>query len=173
MLLVITGNGKGKTTSAIGQTIRALGQGRKVFFAQFIKSDVYPAGEDKMLRAMAPQVVFIKGGRGFVGILGDKLPRSAHRAAARKTLALARRAIRSKKYGLVVLDEVNVAIALKLIKTRDVVQLIREVAPGADLMLTGRMAPKLFLRMADIVSEVNEVKHPYQKKVAARKGVEY
>ncbi len=173
MLIIITGNGKGKTTSAVGQTIRAVGQGSKVYFTQFIKSDSYPSGEDKVLRSMSPKVRFEKGGRGFVGIMGDKLPRAVHVAAAKKCLQRARAAARSGKYGLVVLDEVNVALALKLLTLKSVAAFLADVPPGTDIILTGRGAHPSLIRKADLVTECNEVKHPYQKKVAARKGLEY
>jgi cob(I)alamin adenosyltransferase len=82
MLILTTGNGKGKTTAAIGQTTRALGHGKKVFFAQFIKCDSYPSGEDEILPKL-PNLTFLKGGKGFVGICGDKLPIEEHKAAAK------------------------------------------------------------------------------------------
>lgn len=173
MLIVITGNGKGKTTSAIGQTIRALGQGKKVFFAQFIKSDGYPSGEDKMLRGLAPRVKFVKGGKGFVGILGDKLPRSVHIAAARKTLAAGLAAVKSGRYDLIIMDEANVALSLKLITLKDLVALVRATPKDKDLILTGRGAHSQIIKMASLVTECTEIKHPYYQKVAARKGLEY
>src|SRR3989344_7646159 len=115
MLIVATGDGKGKTTAAIGQAIRALGRGRRVFFSQFIKCEDYPSGEDDILRGFGEQLTFIKGGKGFVGILGDKLPREEHAAAAQETLTLAAEAAAFGRYGLAILDEANVAVTLGLI----------------------------------------------------------
>jgi cob(I)alamin adenosyltransferase len=172
--MVITGNGKGKTTAAIGQTIRALGGGKKVFFAQFIKSDGYPSGEDEVLRhAFGDRVVFLKGGRGFVGILGDKLPFAEHREAAQKTLAAAKEAAASGVYDLVILDEVNVAMALKLIDRAEVEEVIDLVPEGRDIVLTGRAADTAILKRAALVTECVEIKHPYQEQVKAKKGIEY
>lgn len=172
MILLITGGGKGKTTSAIGQAIRALGRGRQVFFAQFIKSDGYPSGEDKMLREM-PGVTFLKGGKGFVGILGDKLPFEEHRAAALDTLSQAREASASGKYGLIVLDEANVAVSLKLISEDELVDFADKLPAECDLVLTGRGATPRLIERADIVTLCEEVKHPYQQDVKAKKGIEY
>src|SRR3989338_5892890 len=100
MTLIFTGNGKGKTTAAIGQGIRAIGQGKKVFMIQFIKSEGWPKGEEKVIRELAPRFTLVKGGKGFVGIMGDKLPREVHKAAAEKTLELAKEEILSRKYDL-------------------------------------------------------------------------
>ena len=173
MLIVATGNGKGKTTAAVGQAVRALGRGRKVFFAQFVKSDGYPSGEDEVLRGLAPGITFLKGGKGFVGILGDKLPIEEHRGAAAKTLGAALEAARSGQYGLIVLDEANVAVALDLVPLKALLDFLAAVPSECDVMLTGRMADPEILRRADFVTECVEVKHPFHDKVPAKKGVDY
>lgn len=174
MIIVATGDGKGKTTAAIGQAVRAMGHGKRVFFAQFIKCDGYPSGEDVMLRAFgADKLTFIKGGKGFVGICGDKLPFSAHKAAAHETLSLAKKAAISGKYDLMVLDEVNVAVALKLLTVEDVFAFLDSVPAACDVMLTGRRADPKVIARADFVSECLEVKHPFHKNVKAKAGVEY
>lgn len=173
MLIVITGDGKGKTTAAIGQAIRALGQGQKVFMAQFIKSESYPSGEDAILKAFRPRVKFLKGGKGFVGILGDKLPFAEHRAAAKKTFAEFTRALRARAYGLYILDELNVALKLKLISLGDIVPVLRGIPEDVNVIVTGRGIHPLIAQMADLVTECKEVKHPFRQKVAARKGLEY
>jgi cob(I)alamin adenosyltransferase len=173
MVILATGDGKGKTTAAIGQAIRALGRGRKVFFAQFIKSESYPSGEDDILRGFGEQLTFIKGGKGFVGILGDSLPREEHMAAAHKTLALAKKAAASGDYGLVILDEVNVALSLDLVSLQEVLDVMDSAAPDCDMVLTGRAADPGLIARADMVTECLEVKHPFHQNIAARKGVEY
>ncbi len=177
MLMVFTGNGKGKTTAAIGQAIRALGQGKRVFMIQFIKSTGYPSGEDEVLPELfsraGGRMHFEKGGLGFVGILGDKLPFEDHKAAARSTLLKAREAARSGDYDLVILDEVNVALGLKLIDLDDVLELLGVVPPSVDIIFTGRNAPSEILSRADLATRCEELSHPYQNKVPARKGVEY
>lgn len=176
MILISKGNGKGKTTSAIGQAIRVLGHGGKVAFLQFIKSDKFKTGEEKILKSLK-NVYFYKGGLGFVGIMGDNLPLVEHKRAAEKTFNLAKKIILSKKYNLVVLDEINNALQLKLLKTKDVVEFLKaakkKIGEGVDMFLTGRGAPKSLIKIADLVSEVVDVKHPFHKNIKARKGREF
>lgn len=173
MILVFTGNGKGKTTSAIGQGIRALGQGERVCMIQFIKSPGYPSGEDAILRRLGTRFTFKKMGRGFVGIGGDMLPRQIHRTAAAHTLAEAARAIRSKRYGLVILDELNVALDLKLVPETKVLKLLRAVPKEVDVILTGRGHSRKVEALADLVTHCKDVKHPFHRGTKAKKGIEY
>ena len=174
MFIIITGNGKGKTTSSIGQGIRALGQGKRVAMFQFIKSKAYPSGEDKILaKKFGKKFLYIKGGRGFVGILGDKLPKSAHKKAAQGTFEKGRKAIQGKKYDLVILDEIWVALYLKLLTKAQIQKLIKSIPEEMDVILTGRYAPKEFINQSDLTTECKEIKHPYQKGAKAKKGVEY
>jgi cob(I)alamin adenosyltransferase len=172
MIYIFTGNGKGKTTSSLGQALRVLGQGGRVAILQFIKSKKWPTGEEKALKLL-PRIKLIKGGKGFVGIMGDKLPFKVHKEAAEKTLDLAKKIIFSKKYKLVILDEINVALSLKLIKLKDVVDIIKIIPEGVDVILTGRNAPKTLIKKADLVTNFEEVKHPFQKGVWGKRGVEY
>jgi len=173
VLLVFTGNGKGKTTSAIGQAIRVLGQGGKIFFIQFIKSSNFPAGEDKILSSFSDNLTFIKGGRGFVGILNDFLPRSIHKKSALETLSLAEKALLSKKYSLLVLDEINIALNLKLLSLSKVFNFLKKVPLETDVIFTGRNAPNELISLADIATEFKELKHPYNSGVPSKKGREY
>ena len=173
MLIVATGDGKGKTTAAIGQAIRALGHGKRVFFAQFIKCDNYPSGEDEVLRKFGDHLTFVKGGKGFVGILGDKLPFSEHQSAAQGLLMAAAEAARSGKYELLVLDEINVAMALKLLSLDEVLAFLDSAPAACDIVFTGRGALTKILHRADFVTECVEIKHPFRKSVAAKKGIEY
>ncbi len=172
MILVLTGEGKGKTTSAIGQGIRAIGQGKRVIMFQFIKSKEWVTGEDKVL-AKIENFTLKKGGRGFVGIMGDNLPIEEHQKAAKETLSEIKEASHSGKYDLVIMDEVNVAVNLGLILAKDVLDIINTAPAGVDFILTGRSAPKEFIDQADIVSEIKEIKHHFQKGVWAKKGIEY
>jgi cob(I)alamin adenosyltransferase len=173
MLIVTTGNGKGKTTAAIGQAIRAVGHGKHVFFAQFIKCDGYPSGEDLILRNFPGQITFLKGGKGFVGICGDNFPFSEHRAAAEKTLARVKAAACSGKYDLVVLDEANVAVDLKLLSIKELSTFLDSVPDSCDIVVTGRNASASIQDRADFVTECLEIKHPFHNHVAAKKGIEY
>ncbi|MBI2633982.1 MAG: cob(I)yrinic acid a,c-diamide adenosyltransferase [Parcubacteria group bacterium] len=173
MILVFTGNGKGKTTAALGQALRAIGQGRRVIVFQFIKSNAFRSGEDHAVKRLGRKLRIIKGGKGFVGILGDKLPKKVHKAAARLTLKKVQTALATKKFDLVVLDEVNVALALNLISKREVVRLVKSTPREIDLILTGRMAPRELIQVADLVTNFEEVKHPFHEGTKARRGIEY
>ncbi|TSC63586.1 MAG: cob(I)alamin adenosyltransferase [Parcubacteria group bacterium Gr01-1014_106] len=173
MLLVFTGSGKGKTTAALGQALRAVGEGKRVLMVQFIKGP-WKSGEDEAAKLLAPQFKLVKMGRGFVGILGDNLPREEHESAAREALTYARAEIDSKNWDIVILDEVNNAVELKLISAAQVFELMDLAKEKIEhLILTGRDAPQEFIDHADLVTEMREIKHPYDKGVKARRGVEY
>lgn len=172
MLIVVTGNGKGKTTSALGQALRVVGEGGEAIMYQFIKGP-WKSGEDESMKRLMPEFEIIKGGKGFVGILGDPYPRSVHIKAAEETWAIAKKAIESKKYQLVVLDEINVAIKLGLLKISPVFSFLKKYRGIVNIMVTGRDAHNKLIELADLVSEVKEIKHPFNKGVSARKGVEY
>lgn len=173
MIYVFTGNGKGKTTSAIGQGLRVVGQGGKVLMIQFIKGGKWPTGEEKAISFFKNQFSLIKGGKGFVGIMGDKLPREVHKKAAGKTLKIAQKAVLSRKFSLIILDEINVALSLGLIKLQNVLTLLKKTPPETDLILTGRGAPKFLLKTANLVTEFKETKHPFAKGVWGKRGREY
>lgn len=175
MVIVFTGNGKGKTTASLGQMMRLVGQGRKAIMFQFIKGP-WISGEDKFLQNyphFKGTLEIHKGGKGFVGILGDKLPRSVHREAAEKTLKLAAKAIKSQKWDLIILDEVNVAVSLKLLSAKAVLDMLKGLPMHQFVILSGRNAPKSFLKRADLATEMREIKHPYNRGELALKGVEF
>ncbi|MEK7609012.1 MAG: cob(I)yrinic acid a,c-diamide adenosyltransferase [Patescibacteria group bacterium] len=172
MLIVITGNGKGKTTSALGQAMRVAGEGGRAVMYQFIKGP-WKSGEDESSKFLHPHFQIIKGGKGFVGILGDPYPRSVHVKAAQETWAKAVAAIESKKYNLVALDELNVALKLKLLKLAPVYDFLKKYRGIVNIMVTGRDAHPRLVQLADLVSEIKDVKHPFSKGVGARKGIEY
>jgi cob(I)alamin adenosyltransferase len=173
MIIVFTGNGKGKTTAALGQAIRAVGQNKRVLMIQFIKSGLI-SGEHKFLKKFKiPQSKFkiIPVGKGFVGICGDKIPLSVHKKAAQKALNLAKKAIKSGNWDLIIFDEVNVAVNLGLIKASEVLKILK--SSSVDVILTGRSAPKSFIQKADLVTEMKEIKHPFKKGQIAKKGIEF
>lgn len=172
MLIVVTGNGKGKTTSALGQALRAVGEGRRAIMLQFIKGP-WKSGEDSAWQKLAPEFEIVKGGKGFVGIQGDNLPREEHEEAAEKLWERAQNDITSGEYDLVILDELNVALSLGLVKQKEIVPTLREYKDKLDIMITGRGAPKGLINLADLVSDVKEVKHSYSKGIKAKKGIEY
>ena len=175
MLLVFTGNGKGKTTAAIGQAIRTVGEGKKVLMVQFIKGP-WKSGEDDLNTTFnIPHSTFklVKMGRGFVGILGDKLQREEHERAAAEALAFAKSEIESGAWDMVILDEINNAVHLNLISKEAVIDLINLTPTTSHLILTGRDAPQEFIDRADLVTEMKDVKHPYEQGIKAKRGLEY
>lgn len=172
MLIVITGNGKGKTTSALGQALRSVGDGKKVLMVQFIKGP-WRSGEDDSHKLLAPNFKIIKTGLGFVGILGDKLPREDHVNAAKKGLELARQEMLSGNWHMLILDEVHNAIQLNLLTVAEVMKVVDELLPGMDLILTGRDARQEFIDRSDIVSEVKEIKHVFSNGIKGKKGLEW
>ncbi len=185
MIIVFTGNGKGKTTAALGQAIRAIGNGKKVLMVQFIKGP-WESGEHLFLKKFQiPNSKFQirRTGRGFVGILGDKLPLNAHKKSAQEGLKLAAKEIKSKKWDLVILDEINNAVGLKLLRAADVLKIIKPISvdqrknqhqsASVDVILTGRNAPKSFIKIADIATEMKEIKHIYRKGALAKRGIEF
>ena len=173
MVFLFTGNGKGKTTAAIGQAVRALGQGKKAIMYQFIKSPSWPSGEEKTVRKFGKKFQIIKGGMGFVGILGDKLSFKVHKKAAEKTLAKAEKTIKSLLFDLVILDEINVAVSLGLIAKKRTIALALKFPKDKVLILTGRNASRELIETADLVTNFEEIRHPFQKKIPAQKGIEY
>lgn len=166
---IYTGNGKGKTTAAIGQAIRALGHKFKVIMIQFMKGDP-DYGEIKTLKKFRYFTVIQSGLPTFVE-KGN--PSKKDLELAQKGLVLAKKAIKEKKYNMVILDEINVAVDYGLIKLSDVMELVKKCPKQTELILTGRYAPQELVAIADLVSEIKEIKHPYQKGFVSRKGIDY
>jgi cob(I)alamin adenosyltransferase len=172
LVIVYTGNGKGKTTAALGLCIRAVGYDEKVCIIQFIKGS-WKYGELDGIKRLLPNVELYQKGLGFVGIVDDKLDRSEHVKAAREAIDFAREKVLSGKYDIVILDEINVAVGLDLIKVNDVIDIIKSKPPLVDVVLTGRNARQEIIDIADLVTEMREIKHPYQKGIMAQKGIDF
>lgn len=177
LTIVYTGNGKGKTSAALGAAMRALGHGWRVLIIQFFKGDwpvVY--GELELAKRLHPQFEVLQLGRGFVKIMGDKKPFEEHVEAAQAALNLTRERMLSGNYDLIILDEVIYALGyldFKLIDLKDVLQIIREKPPQMHLILTGRNAPAEIIEAADLVTEMMEVKHPMKRGIPAQQGIDY
>ena len=172
LLIVYTGPGKGKTTAALGMTIRALGYGWKICVIQFIKGS-WKYGEMDGIKRLAPDVEFNIMGEGFVGIVDDDKPIETHQKAARKAYDTAIEKMRSGKYNLVILDELNVAVKLDLVSLEQLQKLVAKKPEELSLVITGRDANGWLIQLADLVSEVKEIKHPFQKGILAQKGIDY
>ena len=172
LVVVITGHGKGKTSSAVGMVVRACGHGMKVCMIQFMKGDLY-TGEWDGVKKLDCDVELIPTGMGFCGIQGNPYPHAAHRQAAQHAMALAHEKISSAQYDLIVLDEINNALKLKLVDLNQVLELIRLKPPLTHLVLTGRDALPEIIDLADTVSEVHEVKHAYRKDIEPQPGIDY
>lgn len=171
MVVVYTGNGKGKTTAALGLTLREVGYKRKCLIIQFNKA--WFTGELVGLKKLSPYVKIIQGGKGFVGILGDRKDISEHRKAAQKTFALLEKEILSGKWDVVVADEIIGSIVGNLITLQEVLNLVKNKPDGLDLVLTGRHAPKALIEVADLVTEMKEIKHPFKAGIMAKKGIDF
>ncbi len=163
-----TGNGKGKTTAAVGLATRAAGRGLRVLFIQFMKPDG-GYGEQTALRKLGVEVRAF-GRDAFVKM--DR-PDDVDARLAKEGLEFARNALSSGEYDLIVMDEVNVAAHCGLVNVEEVVEALRNRAERTEAVLTGRYAPAAFIEIADLVTEMREVKHYFRKGVMAREGVEF
>ena len=169
LVIVITGNGKGKTTAAFGQALRAVGQGYRVFLLQFMKGRKY--GEFIAAEKYLPRLTIQMSGLDSF-VMRDK-PAAIDIELAQKGLATAQKAINSGKYDMVILDEIIVAVDFKLIALSDVIALIKNKPASLDLILAGRYASPEIIKLADTVSEVKEIKHHYAAGIKDRAGIEY
>ncbi|MBI4186079.1 MAG: cob(I)yrinic acid a,c-diamide adenosyltransferase [Chloroflexi bacterium] len=169
LVQVFTGEGKGKTSAALGAVLRALGHGLRVYMVFFMKGD-YPYGEFKAL-AQLPNVDVARFGLTSFCDPGNVRPEEIEQA--KKALAAAREAILSGDYDMVVLDEVNVAAAWKLVEVDEVLKLVQDKPQGVELILTGRYADARLVQTADLVTEMVKIKHPYDAGVKSRRGIEY
>ena len=172
LVIVYTGNGKGKTTAALGMALRAIGYDHKVCMLQFIKGS-WHYGEMDSSKKLEPNFELIAVGKGFVGILDDNSPKEEHEKYAAEALKICREKISSEKYDVVILDEINYAINLELISVNDVVDIIKEKPRKLDLVITGNHAKDEIIELADLVTEMKEIKHPFKSGIKAKKGIDF
>ena len=172
LIVVITGGGKGKTTSALGIALRACGHNMKVCIIQFMKGDLY-AGEWDGVKKMNCQVEIIPTGKGFCGIQGNPYPFKEHRENAQDAIRLTLQKIESEQYDVLILDEINNALHLRLVDLEQVLEIIRRKPPLMHLVLTGRDAHPQVIELADTVSEITEIKHAYRKGIEPQPGIDY
>ena len=164
---IYTGNGKGKTTAALGLALRAAGAGKKVFFAQFVKGQEY--SEVRALRQFLPSVEIKQYG---LDCFIYNTPTQADIDIARKGLKEVSDVISSGKYDIVVLDEANIAIYYKLFSAEELIGILKQKPDETEIVITGRRAAPELMEIADLVTEMREVKHYYTKGVEARVGIE-
>jgi cob(I)alamin adenosyltransferase len=169
LVQVFTGDGKGKTSAAIGTVVRALGHGLKVYIVFFMKGN-YLYGERNILSQLPNVTMESFGSEKFID---PKNIKPEEKEQATRALAAAREAVLSGDYDLVVLDEVNMAVAFNLIDVEEVLKLIEDRPKGVELILTGRRADGKLVKSADLVTEMLKVKHPYDEGVMGREGIEY
>lgn len=169
LVLLYTGNGKGKSTAAFGQVLRAVGHGWPVCIIQFIKANGM-TGEAKSFAELADKVEFHIKGTGFIfkGEAGDEVKKTA-----REAFNFARKKIMSGLYRMVVLDEFTYLLNYKMVSWEEVRDLIEQRPAGVHLVITGRSDNEKLMEAVDLVTEMKEIKHPYQAGVKARQGIEF
>ena len=170
LVILYTGEGKGKTTAALGLVLRAVGYKKKCLIVQFGKS--WFTGELVGIKSLAG-VKIIQGGKGFLGILGSKVGKEEHQKAANEAYNILYREVTSGKWDIIVADEIVGAISSGVLGLNQTVKLIKSKPKGLDLVLTGHYASKKLIQMADLVTEMQEVKHPFQKGILAKKGIDF
>jgi cob(I)alamin adenosyltransferase len=172
LIVVITGHGKGKTTTALGIAVRACGHDMRVSIIQFMKGDLY-SGEWDGVRKMGCRIELIPTGKGFCGIQGNPYPYEEHRKNAQDAIELAHQKMDSGQYDILILDEINNALHLRLVDLEQVLEFIRCKPALMHLVLTGRDAHPQVVELADTVSEVVEIKHAYRKGIELQPGIDY
>jgi cob(I)alamin adenosyltransferase len=172
LIIVFTGPGKGKTTAALGTAFRAIGQGLKVLMVQFIKGSWHYGELDTCRMLGEDKIKILPMGRGFVKV-GVEKPDSEDVRMVEEAWQFASQAITGGEYDLVILDEVNYAVSYKMLDPAKVVETLKRKPEMIHVILTGRNAHPSIVECADLVTEMREVKHPYQKGIVAQRGIEY
>ncbi|WP_010420419.1 cob(I)yrinic acid a,c-diamide adenosyltransferase [Anaerophaga thermohalophila] len=168
MIHIYTGNGKGKTTAALGLMVRAAGAGKKIFFGQFVKGMAY--SEVMLIHEQIPQIEHqLFGRKCFI----KREPEPEDYKAAQAGLRTVKELIKSGKYDLMVLDELNIALYYKLFSLEEVLAMLEYLPENIELVITGRYAPPELIEKADLITEMKEIRHYYQNGVKARKGIEF
>ncbi|TMF02065.1 MAG: cob(I)yrinic acid a,c-diamide adenosyltransferase [Chloroflexi bacterium] len=173
LTIVYTGDGKGKTTAAIGLVVRAVGNQMRVFFLQFIKGS-WQSGERTVLRGLSGVDLEVTG-RGFTieELRDSRIPMDDHAAAAAHGWRVAQTIVSQGAYDLVVLDEILAAVTAGLVSVDELLEMVRSKPAELHLVLTGRNAPAALIELADLVSEVQPIKHPFDKGIKAQRGIEF
>ena len=170
LIIVHTGPGKGKTTAALGLAFRAVGSGLRVLMVQFLKGS-WHYGELDAAAAFGDRFVIRAMGKGFIKLGGE--PDPEHVRAAEEAWSFAREKLFSRDYDMIVLDEINYAVSYGLVPVEPVVEALKQKPDDVHVILTGRNAHPEIVELADLVTEMREIKHPYQKGIEAQRGIEY
>ncbi|MFQ5695750.1 MAG: cob(I)yrinic acid a,c-diamide adenosyltransferase [Terriglobia bacterium] len=171
LVIVHTGPGKGKTTAALGLAFRAVGSGLKVLMVQFIKGSWHYGELDAAEMLGAEKFTIRPMGKGFVKLGGE--PGPEHKRAAAEAWAFAREKLFAGDYDMIILDEINYALSYGLLPVAPVIEALEQKPEKVHVVLTGRNAHEKIIAAADLVTEMREVKHPYQKGIEAQRGIEY
>lgn len=171
LVIIYTGEGKGKTTAALGLVLRAVGYKKKCLIVQFGKA--WFSGELAGIKKLSPYVKLIQGGKGFLGILGSKVSRKEHIKAAKEAYSILYKEVMSDKWDIVVADEIVGAVSSGVLLLSKAVNLINEKPERLDLVLTGHHAMQKLIDKADLVTEMKEIKHPFKTGILAKKGVDF
>jgi cob(I)alamin adenosyltransferase len=172
LIVVFTGDGKGKTSAALGIALRASGHKMYVSLVQFVKGPS-PSGEARAAERLVPEFEFASLGKGFVNCCGSTTPMMEHRKAAAEALEAARQRMHSGGWDVLILDEINTAVALGLLDLGSVLDLVRSKPGRLHLVLTGRDARPELIELADMVTEMRSLKHPYDIGRPASKGIDF
>ncbi|TLX69187.1 MAG: cob(I)yrinic acid a,c-diamide adenosyltransferase [Thaumarchaeota archaeon] len=172
IVIVYTGNGKGKTTASLGVALRAIGHGLKVCMVQFIKGE-WHYGELNSLKKLEPDFELIVAGKGFIGIIDDDHPFEEHVKAAKTALDIVEQKISLDIFDIIILDEINYALHLGLLQLSDVMKVIQYRPKRLSLILTGNYACEEIILSADLVTEMKEIKHPYKQGLKAKRGIDF
>jgi cob(I)alamin adenosyltransferase len=172
MVIVYTGNGKGKTTASLGVALRAVGHGLRVCMVQFIKGE-WHYGELDSIKKLEPDFELIVAGKGFIGIIDDDHAFEEHVRAARTALDIVEQKISLDTFDIIILDEINYAVDLGVLQLADVMKIIQNRPKHLSLILTGNHAREEIISLADLVTEMKEIKHPYTKGIKAKRGIDF
>lgn len=172
IVIVYTGNGKGKTTASLGVALRAIGHGLRVCMVQFIKGE-WHYGELNSIKKLEPDFELIVAGKGFIGIIDDDHAFEEHVRAARTALDIVEQKISLDTFDIIILDEINYAVHLGLLQLADVLKILQNRPKHLSLILTGNHACEEIIMLADLVTEMKEIKHPYKKGIKAKRGIDF
>jgi cob(I)alamin adenosyltransferase len=172
LVIVYTGNGKGKTTASLGVALRAVGHGLKVCMVQFIKGE-WHYGELNSLKKLEPDFELIVAGKGFIGIIDDDHAFEEHVRAAKTALDIVEQKMSLDIFDIIILDEINYAVHLGLLNLGDVMKIVKNRPKHLSLILTGNYACDEIILLADLVTEMKEIKHPYKKGIKAKRGIDF